>query len=643
MPPSLQYRRDIDGLRAIAVLCVLAYHGNLGLVGGYVGVDVFFVISGYLITSLIQKEINAGTFGILEFWGRRARRIVPALVAMVAVTCVAGYLILLPADFQKLGQSVIAQSVMMANYYHWRESGYFAAPSELKPLLHMWSLAVEEQFYIVMAPLLVLLYRLSARFVVPAVLVALIASLCWSAITVEAQRQSAFYLLPSRAWEPLLGALLALQQHRLTMRPRIADLVGLCGLAAILYSLLHFDANTVFPGISALLPCLGAAAVIAAGGHETTVRRLLSQRPLVFIGLLSYSLYLWHWPALAYAKYVSIGEPPLWLRTVLLAASFLVAMASRQWIEIPFLGRRMFPSTRGVLSFSAGALLLLIAFGAHVHASSGLRDRFSAQALTYADARFDRNPRSHATDDLAVEKLKEYGLPRLGDLNDRRPPVLLVLGDSHANALMPAIEDLCHKYGVPAVGVTRPATAPLLFSGPRDSPETRAFRTFMRQTVASLPSLQHVLLIARWHAYPKNRLTIADLDSSLRYLHTRKIRVWIVRQVPEPMADVPRMLALSVDRRVSMQGGLGMPWEQYTRKRAREDVLLSGVSSATPTSIDPGPWFYITGSRSRVELAGRALFVDDDHLSSYGAFALRPLLAPMIQEVAASARAPASR
>src|SRR5882724_756148 len=290
----LRYRPEIDGLRAVAVSAVILFHAGFRCPGGYVGVDVFFVVSGFLITSLIWSDLENGRFTFAYFWERRARRIVPALVVITIVTLVIGWFLLLPADLENLGRASASQSIFAANFHYLQDSGYFKGVAEEKPLLHTWSLAVEEQFYLIVPFLLFWIYRskvLRARTAVISILTTIFAvSLAISIYGITRFPWATFYLLPTRAWELLTGALVAfLPTFPLLMRRRsLRELLSLLGMALILIPVFVYTSETPFPGLAAVPPCLGAALVILAntpseGSAPTILGSALSIRPVVFI------------------------------------------------------------------------------------------------------------------------------------------------------------------------------------------------------------------------------------------------------------------------------------------------------------------------------------------------------------------------
>ena len=299
---ALGYRRDIDGLRALAVVPVLLFHVDLWpFSGGYVGVDIFFVISGYLIASIIGHDLAEGRFTLTGFYVRRIRRIFPALFVMIAFTILVGGLILLPLDYRRLGASALATTLFASNIYFARQSGYFGASAEEAPLLHSWSLAVEEQFYIVFPLLMLVGWRLGGRY---RLLLSMVAglSLLSAMHMVETAPASAFYLPHTRGWEFLGGAMLAVGRLPAFRSPQIANAAAAAGAALIGWAVLRFSAATPFPGAHALFPVVGAMLILHAGRTGSLVSGALSKPAPVFIGRISYSLYLWHWPLIVFWK-----------------------------------------------------------------------------------------------------------------------------------------------------------------------------------------------------------------------------------------------------------------------------------------------------------------------------------------------------
>lgn len=332
------YRPDIDGLRAVAVLLVILFHTKLAFPGGFVGVDVFFVISGFLITGQVIRELDAGQFSLANFWARRIRRLLPAAMVMMVCVLVAGYFLLLPEDYVLLGRSAIAQQLLSSNLYFrfWAGFGYFRVFAEENPLLHTWSLAVEEQFYLLYPLLLAGLHRRGRRTLVMSLAGISRVSLVGCEWALQQHPDSAYYLLPWRAWELLLGGLVALCPPPQRIPRWCASAISVLGVAAILFCSWRYRPYSWFPGLTALPPCVATAALVHVNSRELSLpARLLSSRPLVLVGLMSYSLYLWHWPLLAFYRYWHEQVIPPGVALPLLGLGAALGMLSWRLIEPP--------------------------------------------------------------------------------------------------------------------------------------------------------------------------------------------------------------------------------------------------------------------------------------------------------------------
>jgi peptidoglycan/LPS O-acetylase OafA/YrhL len=629
---KIRYRPEIDGLRAIAVGVVLLFHGHLGATGGYVGVDVFFVISGFLITSLIWNDLESGRFTFSGFWERRARRIVPALVVVTLVTLAAGWFLLLPAEMKSLGRATASQALFAANVHYWLDSGYFASASDEMPLLHTWSLALEEQYYLIVPFVFWGLYKLvrsERRGLILAILAAgLAASLGLSAAWLAAHPSFTFYLLPTRAWELLLGSIVVfLQPPRGRPGSRAArEVMSVAGLAMIVVAAFAYSPRTPFPGFAAVPPCLGTALLIWSNGRRdgaapTLVGSLLSTRPIVFVGLISYSLYLWHWPMLAFANGLALEPVPLAWRIAIVGVSFPLAVLSWRFVETPFRTRQWGATRKSIFALAGLGLLAVLVSGAAVWASGGAPGRFppAIREVTSDKDRF-------ATfEDLSVQAARAGRLPTIGAKSDAAPAVL-VWGDSHAIAALPAIDALLEERGLAGRVAIHSATAPVL-----DWYQLNAFGLGRRSlefgdaVLAYLREhrIRDVILVAYWSSYGSDADGAAlgnAAVATIRRLVAAGCRPAVLLDVPIPGFDVPKALALPFLSEESIAAACKKPGAAGAEAKFAADLEAAGaqVLDPKPRFIDPARGCYA------VSRDGAVLYYDSHHVSRQGA--LRVLL-----------------
>ena len=426
-----RYRADIDGLRAVSILLVVAYHAQPWLLrGGFIGVDIFFVISGFLITRIILSEAKAGTFSSLAFYARRVRRIFPALIVVLATTYLIGWIVLLPDGFALLGKSTAAGVAFVSNLFQLNQTGYFAPDAAENPLLHLWSLGIEEQFYIFWPLLLVLLFGSKYRRIRIAAIAA--ASFGLSLLIFLGLKEWSFYSPLPRAWELLAGGLLASSQVEGVARqssPLRENLLSAAGLAAIIGAAAALNKESLFPGAWALLPVLGAVLIIIAP-NSTVNRVLLSSRAMVAIGLISYPLYLWHWPLLSYLGIIRNGVPNAIEIWAVVIVAFILAWLTYRFVEIPL---RRQPKAVAGLSF---ALLAVGLAGIATAANSGFPLRFPAEIRAIAMLA----PQSN--DGFGDKCFLEGPGARLDAncIEQGDKPLLFLWGDSTAAALYPGLK-----------------------------------------------------------------------------------------------------------------------------------------------------------------------------------------------------------
>ncbi|MDB5980590.1 MAG: acyltransferase [Pseudomonas sp.] len=440
--PVLNYRPEIDGLRTLAVVPVILFHAGFQFFsGGFVGVDVFFVISGYLITSIILAEMLAGKFSVTNFYERRARRILPSLFVVMLICLPMAWVWLDSLDFKFFSKSLIAVPTFSSNILFWRESGYFDAAAELKPLLHTWTLAVEEQYYVFFPLLLMLTWRLGRKWITAILIIGALLSLAISERGAANESSATFYLLHARAWELLVGSFIAFY---FSWRPRsetgpqaLHQTATLLGVLLIGYAIFAFDNSTAFPGVHALIPTLGAALIILFANARTWVGKVLSTRVFVLIGMISYSAYLWHQPIFAFARSASLVEPK-WTEMLALAVlSLVLAYLSWRFIEQGFRNKSAI-TRRQIFTSGAFVSLLFIGVGLTGYVNNGFASRFNVDpavlesfANTYPRAACDQN---HDGQDGAID------FCLFGVADKTKPPEIAVFGDSHAEALLPSFD-----------------------------------------------------------------------------------------------------------------------------------------------------------------------------------------------------------
>jgi peptidoglycan/LPS O-acetylase OafA/YrhL len=390
---KMSYRRDIDGLRAIAVLSVIGFHiAPEKFKGGFVGVDIFFVISGFLISSIIYNELESDAFSIVEFYVRRIRRIYPALFIVLSFVCVTGWMFLLPSDFVALGKQILGGSTFVANFVLWWQSGYFSPEAALKPLLHLWSLGVEEQYYLIFPLICIAFYRSRSRWTLPAAFLAIAAVSMFLNVAYVSRYSAAVYFLPiSRLWELFVGAGLSLFLQRNVQGPGESRLlpkwrhgIGFLGLGLLVVSVFGIDQFDAFPGWWALLPTIGAVLVIVAGQTSLVNRHVLSSKPAVFVGLISYPLYLWHWPILVFMR-VAIADWGAKIshlqKGAMIIVAFFLAYLTYRFIELPIRHVKQRAQRRKGALGLIGCVSLIGAFGVLVILMKGFPTRLPSAVV----------------------------------------------------------------------------------------------------------------------------------------------------------------------------------------------------------------------------------------------------------------------
>lgn len=538
-------RTDIQGLRAVAVLAVLGVHAwPEQLRGGFVGVDIFFVVSGYLISRPLWREQAQGHFRLRRFYERRALRLFPALALVLAFCVVVAALFTFPSQASQVGRHAAAGALFASNLALWQESGYFDAASETKPLLHLWSLGIEEQFYLLWPPVALLIGRLR-RCRMAAVVVLALLSFALNAAFVEDKAKGVFFLLPTRAWELLAGAALAqadLQGMFAALGARARETLAWTGAVLLLLALAWLDKGMHYPGWWALLPTLGTLALLAAGPGTVLARRLLAQPVLQFYGRISYPLYLWHWPLLVFPQLLGIGLDHA-ARAAVLAASVALAHLTTEYVERPL--RFGPPSPRRPWRL-AGVLAGVGATGALLHVHDGAVEAYPplVRAVARVETGFDFGVYRAARCFLDLEQTPAALAPECLPPAQGVVPRVLVWGDSHAASLYPGLAAWStHRQPVPLLAqITKARCPPLPTVPPAASHGCAETAAFALQRIAADPP-RTVVLGGHWSLYGDDDTIGTALLGTVQRLQQAGVqRVVIVGHLPAWRVPLPRLL-----------------------------------------------------------------------------------------------------
>jgi peptidoglycan/LPS O-acetylase OafA/YrhL len=506
----MKYRPEIDGLRAVAVIPVILFHASFSTFsGGFVGVDVFFVISGYLITTIILSEMEQGTFSLVNFYERRARRILPALFLVMLVSLPFAWLWMLPSDMKDFSQSLVAVSTFSSNILFLHESGYWDAASEMKPLLHTWSLAVEEQYYVLFPLFLMIMWHFRKRWILGSFLLVAGISLVTAQWGAYHKPSPTFYLLPTRGWELAIGAGIAFyflyrkQAIRTLLSHKIVDeMLGLLGLLLIGYAVFTFDETIPFPSLYALVPTIGTGLIILFSSSQTMIGRFLSTKPLVAIGLISYSAYLWHQPLLVFTRHRTLTEPSELTFAIMASLSIPLAYLSWQYVEKPF-RIKCIVNRKAIFLYSMVGSTAFIAIGLAGHLTNGFDGRTTNSKLSA---------------DLIEQKLKvNHGLSETcegkftlsSDCRTNDKPEILIWGDSYAMHLVQGI--MASKPDAKIVQMTKSFCGPFFDVAPIIEPKYPAswgqdcleFTNEVRRWIKENKTVKYAVLSSPFEQYLK--------------------------------------------------------------------------------------------------------------------------------------------
>jgi peptidoglycan/LPS O-acetylase OafA/YrhL len=600
----VRYRADVDGLRAVAVLPVLLFHaGVAGFEGGFVGVDIFFVISGYVITLRLQSDLDQGKFSIIDFYERRIRRIFPALFFLIALTTIVAAFLFLPPNFEDYSKSVVATALFGSNIYFWKFSGYFEPSAALRPLLHTWSLAVEEQYYIFMPVAMYLIHRFAGgRWLLVLAPVALL-SLALSIVATSTAPTANFFLLPTRAWELLLGAMLVLTPPPAIKARALAEASGFLGFALIAYAVFSYTEETPFPGASALAPCLGAALLIYSGTHHRTfAAALLSLKPMVGIGLISYSLYLAHWPIAVFLRYVTLRDPTLAESVLIVAASFALAYISWRFVEQPFRRRGNAFTARRLFIGAGAAIAVTVVVGVIGTATRGLPSRFPGFEHQEIAGREEWKER---TCFLMADQSWSDWKPDQCALTKGKAQNALLWGDSFAAHYVPGIIRNADRIDFNVYQYTAAGCQPALSYYSYARPNCQDFNRHAMDVLREF-DIKAVVISARWTSLRARGFE--SIQSTLDALKERGIQTYVIGQSAE--------FGSSMDLLDYRAGGApNGSWT--TNVDPLTNVELRRVVGDRATFVDPLP-FVCDGLTCPFKENGAFLYADFGHFSAIG-------------------------
>jgi len=648
---STTYRADIDGLRAVSILLILATHLGVDWArGGFIGVDVFFVISGFVICRGALSDLERGQFSLREFYWRRFRRIWPNLATVLAATVVVGMLMLSPRELESLSESALAALFFSANIYFNDHSGYFAPAAHDLPLLHTWSLGVEEQFYLLLPPLFVWGLRWNAR-AGPAVLIisVTVMSLIYCVVATDLAPQHAFYLPMSRMWEIGVGGCAALLERVWTPKRLFSEVAGILGLALIAFGLLWIDGTTVFPGITALIPVAGSALIVLSGPSPTFVGAALKSSPMVAVGRLSYALYLVHWPMIVYSRVVAGRELSAIEILILLVAILASAFLLMRYVETPLRSSANLGDRKAkVVLVGSGICIVLFAI---LIVTGGLPGRLNDSARI-AIANFERSEKTRRPC-IADGQWHNAGIARVSSCRwgAEDQTDFILIGDSHASAMADELaNELLHAGAKGGITVGKPGCAPLFDTyitgkGFADCPNFN--KLILAEIARTRP--RFVFLIARWATLgsevrapgdgeaprliftgptQRQRTTLqASLLATVRQIEATGARVVIVGPVPEIDFDVPNALVRN------LWLGNAFPVTSRAKFDVRQRQSLAAIAATVTRThaiaIYPHELFCDT-SACRISDGAKPLYIDDDHLSHVGALVVATHIAKSI-------------
>lgn len=668
----MKYRPEIDGLRALAIVPVLMFHaGFSSFSGGYVGVDIFFVISGYLITTIVASELDKNSFSILSFYERRARRILPALFVMLAATLPPAFFLLSTIDLIAFAKSLFGSVLFLANITAYMQSGYFDSASDIKPLMHIWSLAIEEQYYLFSPLLLAFLWRFKSLKVILIIAIISVFSLILAEINLKKDASISFFYLHCRAWELGLGTLLALTLHVANIQSNaikfsliVRQIFACIGLALILFAITSFDKDTRFPGVSALIPTLGACLIITFATNETLIGKLLSTRLMVILGLISYSAYLWHQPIFAFARYRSPNQLDQAVEGGLILLTLIISYFSWRYIEAPF-RRKGFMTRGGIASISFVGIIFFGAIAIFVNVNQGFPERYPKDLSSAFDPH--KIKEGKFCDFKKLSKYEDLDFCEFGDTTSTSTSTVILFGDSHASSLLGELDLEFNRKKIKGLRVRLlkcDHTVPGMFSGaPTETTKLSAlgcisnFDNFVKfvqhnadavvvsaRWTAKMYPVNNLLLDSsfdnqeggvEYHKNPKSNFAPTKLDTWVTDGEWKKQAVWafliklaetqkqilVVYPIPEVGWDVPRYNFATYLQTGKVDNTISTSFELYKSRNRFIIETLDDQKLNKLTRIRPEQFFCLeeAGTRCLAQKNLEPYYYDSNHLASEGA------------------------
>ena len=663
----MKYRAEIDGLRALAVMPVILFHAGFEwFSGGFVGVDVFFVISGYLITTIIISEMAEGKFSIVNFYERRARRILPALFFVMAACLPFAWFWLTPNDLKDFGQSLIAVSIFSSNISFWLESGYFDTAAELKPLLHTWSLAVEEQYYILFPIFLMLTSKLGVRWIVILLSIVFFISLGVAQWGAYNKAGATFFLLPTRAWELLVGVFAAfyLKYSTHLKSHTVNQVLSLLGFGMIVYSIVAFDKTTPFPSLYALIPTVGTFLLILCAVPKTLIHNLLGLKPVVGVGLISYSAYLWHQPLLAFARHRTFFEVSDFLLIIICLISLLMAYLSWRFIEAPFRNKQTFTQNK-IFALSATGIVAFSLLGLVFQFESVLGKAPSKlQNVQYESLINKLSVVGEVCSDKDVTHQQKFSFCILGDKDSDKS--LVFYGDSHLAALQYSLDHklrMLNLKGIWLRGVMSCETTVFTTKSNNKSHHKLECPSHYVEALDNFANADYLVLISRWsmkYFFSSGEIeqphftnkalgceerdllysewlpmdsdgfkdpsseSMAEALVSLLEVSNSKLTTAVVYPVPEVGCDMYKYNLKHKNTTGFELENLSFPISEYDRRnefvtRTLDEFFEQNRSTAIPVRLRSAFCQRYGDDACVVVEDSVPLYVDDDHLSDAGA------------------------